>query len=69
MTSKRRAVAAFILQSASEAGIRIGTDGEWLDLLKPRSMTSEVWFGFERALIAYREEVIAIIQAEAEVQR
>jgi len=56
--------AEFILREAAAAGIKIATDGVELILFKPREMSRESWFSFERAIIALREEIIALIEQE-----
>jgi hypothetical protein len=53
-----------LLREAATAGIKIGTDGVELILFKPREMSRESWFSFERAIVARRDEIISIIQGE-----
>ena len=62
------AVASALLHGAAVAGIKIGTDGDGLLLLKPREMPRETWFSFERALAEYQKEIIRIILQENAVR-
>ena len=62
------AVASALLHGAAAAGIKIGTDGDGLLLLKPREMSRETWFSFERALAEYQKEIIRIILQENAVR-
>jgi hypothetical protein len=60
----RLATARFVIEAADAAGIRLGTDGYWLDALYPPRLDREVWRGFSRAITEYRPEIIALIQQE-----
>lgn len=60
----RIAAARFILAEAQALGLRIGTNGCDLILAPPRSMPSESYFSFQRAIIEHRAEIIKIILRE-----
>jgi hypothetical protein len=64
--TSRDAVASALLHGAAAAGIKIGTDGDGLLLLKPREMSRET--SFERALAEYQKEIIRIILQENAVR-
>jgi len=68
MTATRKQTAEFILREAQAAGLRVGTDGEEIVLALPRvrDLPHESYFSFQRAILAHREEIIALIMAEAQ---
>lgn len=57
--------AAFILDAATAAGIKLGTNGDELVIAAPRGMPRESYFSFQRSILAHREEIIGIILDEA----
>jgi hypothetical protein len=64
-TSRTRAeVAAFILREAAALGMAVGTDGCDLIIAPPRHMPRESYFSFQRAIIAYRNEIIDLVLAK-----
>jgi hypothetical protein len=64
-STDRAVIAEFLLRAAHEAGIAIGTDGYWLDIVPSRGMPRELYRSYCEALVPYREEIIAIIQRES----
>jgi hypothetical protein len=62
MNRDRKVIAEFLMRAAREAGIAIGTDGYWLDIVPPRGMPREFYRCYCEALAPYREEAIAIIR-------
>ena len=63
MTARTEA-ARFILAEAAKLDLRIGTDGHDLLISPPRSMPSESYFSFQRAIVAHRDEIIEIVMRE-----
>jgi len=56
--------AAFVLNAAGDAGFRIGTDGDELLICGPRGMPRDSYFSFQRAILAHKDEIIALILKE-----
>jgi hypothetical protein len=63
---RRLTTAGFVIEAADAAGIRLGTDGCWLDAVYPRGLKREVSREFSRALSEYQPEIIALILLEGE---
>jgi hypothetical protein len=61
MTDAFATTAAFVLDTAIKAGIRLGTNGDELLISPPRSMPNDSWSSFGRAIEEHREEIIALI--------
>jgi hypothetical protein len=64
--NKRTAIAAFVLETAAGAGIKLGTDGDSLAAVEPRSMPWLTWRAFEDAFFEHQHEIIRLILAERE---
>jgi hypothetical protein len=52
MSDRRTTTARFVLGAAAESGLKLGTDGYWLDVVYPRGFDPEVARSFSRALCA-----------------
>jgi len=59
-----REIARFILAAAREAGVAIGSDGYWIDVIPPRGLPPKLWNKLQREFShAVSEHYAAVLAA------
>jgi hypothetical protein len=67
---KKFTAAAFVLETAVNTGLSLGTDGDGrLTVIRPASVPLEIWKPLESALLEHYDEVVTLLEDGAALAR